>query len=183
MLGEEINDKKLAAAAEKYRKTVNTLERGVTRDEEEAFESAASDCGVVPDPEVECETLVTDDEATALLGGELSETQTGTSGCAWVGPETEAGDSNSLAVEVYSSRFAYERLTGQLAGVGEPVAGLGDEAVALEGFSSQTLGSTCGRTVVALLGERTLQVALCLGDTPVTIDQVVAVAQQAAGRL
>lgn len=177
----DVSDKKLKAAAKKFAKSVDSVKEDATRKEEQALSRAATDCGVVPDPDVDCETLVTDDEATALLG-ELSETETDP-GCSWAGPEPDEAASNSLAVEVYAGDVAYERVTEQLSGTGEPVPGLGEQASVFEGYSSQTLGSTCGRTLVAVVDGRTLQVALCLGDTPVTTEQLVALATQVEGRL
>ena len=178
----DVSDKKVKAAAKKFKKSVDSLEDDSTREEQQALSQAATDCGVVPDPDVDCETLVTDDEATAVLGG-LSETETDP-GCSWVGPEVDDSRGNSLAVEVYASGAAYERITERLAGTGEEaVPGLGEQATVLDGYSSQTLGRTCGRTLVAVVDDRTLQVALCLGDTPVTTEQLAALATQVAGRL
>jgi len=177
----DVSDKKIAAAGRNYRKSFDSLERGTSRKEDQAFDAATTGCGIVLDPNVDCAALVTDEEATALLG-ELSDATEG-EGCSWVGPDVEEGSSSSLAVEVYATDLAYERLTGQLAGAGEPVAALGEEAAVFEGYSSQTLGGTCGRTLVAVVDGRTLQVALCLGETPVTTEQVVTIATQVIDRL
>jgi len=181
VLGEDVSDKKLKAAARRFTNSVDSLEDESTRKEERALDRSATHCGVVPDPDVDCPALVTDDEATTLLG-ELSDTTEG-AGCSWVGPDVEEGSSASLAVEVYATALAYERLTGQLAGTGEPVPDLGEEAAVFEGYSSQTLGGTCGRTVVTVVDGRTLQVALCLGDAPVSTEQVVAITTQVIDRL
>jgi len=177
----EISDKKVAAAGKKYRKSLDSLERGGSRAEDRAFDQATTDCGIVPDSDVDCAALVTDEEATALLG-ELSDTRE-RRGCSWVGPDVEEGSEAALAVEVFATDIAYERLTGQLGGSGEPVPALGGQAAVFEGYSSQTLGGTEGRTLIAVIDGRTLQIALRLGDTPVTTDQLVALANQVVGRL
>lgn len=176
-----VSDKKVAAAGRRFRKSLDSLERGTTRKEDRAFDRATTECGIVPDPDVDCPALVTDGEATALLG-ELSDTTEG-EGCSWVGPDVEEGSEASLAVEVYATDLAYDRLIGELAGSAEPVPALGERAAAFEGYSSQTLGGTCGRTLVAVVDGRTLRVALCLGDRPVTTEQVVAIATQVFDRL
>jgi hypothetical protein len=181
VLGEEISDKKLRAAAKKYAESIESLRENASRTEAQALEFAATGCGVIPDPTVDCETLVTDDEAAALLG-EVSVTET-EEGCSWVGPESDTADTNQLTVEVFNSPTAYTRNTELLAGTGEPVPAIGEQATAFDGFSSQTRGSSCGRTLIAVAGEQTLQIALCLGETPVTTDQLVGIFQQVSGRL
>jgi hypothetical protein len=177
----DVSEKKIAAAGKKYRKSLDSLEGGTSRKEDRAFDRATTNCGIVPDPDVDCAALVTDEEATALLG-EISETTEG-EGCSWVGPDVEEGSEPALAVEVFATDLAYERLTGQLAGDGEPVPALGEQAAVFEGYSSQTLGGTSGRTLVAVVDGRTLQVALRLGDAEVTTEQLVGLANQVIGRL
>ena len=65
---------------------------------------------------------------------------------------------------------------------GEPVEGLGDEALTFPGVSSETRGGSGGRTISVRVGDRTLVVALRIeGET--TVDLVRPLAEAALGRL
>jgi hypothetical protein len=169
------NERKLRAAARKFQKQIPELElTDLGRKAARAFQGAATDCGVFPAGDLDCEELVPQDLVVAVIG-EIADTETD-SGCVYQGPESD-DDQAELAVEVYNSAAAYDRLTEQ--GQNQDVPGVGDEATALEGFTSFSSFKTCGTTLVVLSGETTVTVAGCVPDGDVTADQLVPVAQAA----
>ena len=66
---------------------------------------------------------------------------------------------------------------------GERVRGLGDGAVVESGTSLEDRGDTEGRTAFVLDGERTLVVAVDIGDERPAVDEVAELARTALGRL
>ncbi|MBK5222106.1 MAG: hypothetical protein JJE52_04370 [Acidimicrobiia bacterium] len=119
-------------------------------------------------------------ELSPLVGDVEPEAESGTaidmldfSQCAW---ET---DDTMVVVAVRDGPARYEMHRDNLPS--EPVDGLGDEAVTMAGVSSETVGATGGRTVSALVGGRTVVVALRIeGQT--TLDVVRPLAQAAIER-
>ncbi|MCJ7671214.1 MAG: hypothetical protein MUP67_04100 [Acidimicrobiia bacterium] len=131
-----------------------------TRKERRAFQNAGSLCGVFP-VGVNCDRVVTTDEATAVLGARATtKNQDGT--CTYSGPAGNGGDAPELAVDVYQSSLAFDRLS--TSGQGENVPGAGDAAVAVGGFNSFSRTNTCGRTLYVKRAEQTVVVAACTGE-------------------
>jgi hypothetical protein len=84
---------------------------------------------------------------------------------------------------VYGSDRAYDTLTEPVADA-QHVSGIGDDAETFEGYNADGHGITCGRTLIAAAGDRTIVVALCLGDdAEVTDDQLVEIAEGVIERL
>lgn len=142
--------------------------------------TTAAPAGATPDP---C-TLVAAAEVEAVAGlGATAAAEDGESidglafrQCVW---EAEA-TSSLVAVAVVEGADRYEQHAER--GLGEPVDGLGDEALVEAGVSLETHGATGGRTVVVLDGDRTVSVAVKRqGETPV--DEVVTLAASVLDRL
>lgn len=94
--------------------------------------------------------------------------------CTWESADT------LLIVAVVDGSERFETHVANLGG--EPVDGVGDEALVATGMSSETRGGTGGRTISARVGDRTVVVALRLpGETPT--DAVLPLAQAVAGRV
>jgi len=94
--------------------------------------------------------------------------------CSW------ENDDGLFIVAVVEGRDRYDLHTQNLPG--EPLDGVGDEALTAPGVSSETKGATGGRTISALVGGRTLVVALRVeGQT--TVEMVAPIATTIAGRL
>ena len=139
-----------------------------------------NECGIVPDTAVECSGLVTDAEIEALIGP--SPTLTEGQGCEWETSTNGGVDSNTLGVDVYASPEPYEGYVDRHE-LSEQAPGLGDAAVTTSGFETAGTSRSCGRTVVVLAGERTVLVALCLGDEDVAVDRLRPIADQVLARL
>lgn len=107
------------------------------------------------------------DDDTAIDGLDYSQ-------CTWESEDV------LLVVAVIDGPARYEMHAENLPG--EPLSGVGDEAITAPGISSETRGGSGGRTVSALVGDRTLVVALRLeGET--TPDDVVPLATAAVDRM
>ena len=131
--------------------------------------------------EFACEDLINPEDATAILGVEA--TVDDDEPCAYLGPDPETGLQSELAVEVYESARAYERFT-ESATESDTFDGVGDKAISFEGFSVGGSIKTCGRTLVAVAGERTIVVALCLpDDAPVSDDVLTQIGTQVVDKL
>jgi hypothetical protein len=128
-------------------------------------------------------SLLEDGEVSASVGGAAKpDERTGQtidgfdlSQCEWKG----ADGTVTVAVVGTPKRFEQHRERG----LGEPVDGLGDGGLVERGTSLETRGSTSGRTVFVLDGDRTLVVALNRGRADVPPDDVVELARAAHGRL
>ena len=88
---------------------------------------------------------------------------------------------------MYGSDRAFDTLTEPLTELvtdKRDVHGVGDQALSFEGYSADGHGITCGRTLVATADDRTIVVALCLGDdAEVTDEQLVEIGQGVIDRL
>ena len=145
------------------------------------FERLGTRCGVTASTEFACEDLINPEDATAILGVEA--TVDDDEPCAYLGPDPETGLQSELAVEVYESARAYERFT-ESATESDTFDGVGDKAISFEGFSVGGSIKTCGRTLVAVAGERTIVVALCLpDDAPVSDDVLTQIGTQVVDKL
>lgn len=137
----------------------------------------AADGGSVPDA---C-TLVEPAEVEALIGAATGEEERDValdglefSQCTW---ETEE---SMLIVAVVDGPERHEMHQDTLPG--EPLEGVGDQAITAPGVSSETTGATGGRTISALVGDLTLVVALKVpGET--TVDLVAPIAATVADRV
>ena len=70
------------------------------------------------------------------------------------------GDEPVLAVDVYRSPDAYDRIVQQ----NDAAEELGDDSAALESFTTFSSFKTCGRTMLTRTDDATVVVALCPGD-------------------
>jgi hypothetical protein len=164
--------KKFAASA----KSIDLNE--ATSKERRAFTAAGSACGVFP-VDISCSKVVTPDEATALLGGPVTtKNEDGT--CTYTTSVDASHDDAELAVDVYESSLAFDRVTESAQH--QVVPGVGDAAVAVDGFNSFSHVSTCGRTLVMKQGERTVVVAACAGDLPPSAEALAGIATNALAR-
>jgi hypothetical protein len=125
-----------------------------------AYQRAGVDCGVLPEAGVKCKRLVTAAEASAVLGAKARVANDGNSCLATVGKKP-AADGPLLAVDVYRSPRAYDRITA--GNEAQAVAGVGDVASMLRSFNTFGSIKTCGHTLVVKVAERTTVVAVCLG--------------------
>jgi hypothetical protein len=183
-LAEEHNVSKqqLEAAGKEFRPTIESPRSGPAPSPQarSATKNAVTQCGIAPETKVACNELLADADVAAILGG--SAALDDDNGCSWTAGTGSGSDENRLAIYVYATGLAYDRFV-KLHDGGEPVAGLGDRSVAADGFSSQSVGSSCGRTIATRARDRTVQVALCLRDRDVTTDEVAAVVKQVLPKL
>jgi hypothetical protein len=181
-IGQDIDKAELLAAGKDYASTVDDLDAAAFGNARSAFQRAGSQCGLFPNTSFDCEKLVKPAEADALLE---DATRTDDEGCEYEGPEPDTGLQPALAVDVYESARAFERLTEKAQqGQTESVPGVGDDAVASEGYTPFTGFKTCGRTLIAKDGERTVVVAFCPpGDTDVANETLTDVATKVLDRI
>lgn len=161
-----VTDDTTAVADETIADDDETTDAG-TVDDEASDEVAA---GGVPDA---C-SLVEPAEVEALIGAAepVGETDTAIDGFAYSQCNWE-NDDGLFLVAVIEGAERYESHQDNLPG--EPLAGVGDEALTAPGVSSETMGATGGRTISALVGGRTLVVALRVpGETTVELVQPIA---------
>lgn len=145
---------------------------------DEADEQGGETAAAIPDA---C-TLVDDAELGALVPGAEPEPEEGTaidgldySQCTWETEET------TLIVAVVEGSTRFEMHQDHLQG--EPLDGVGEDALVATGVSSETRGDTGGRTVSALVDGNTLSVALRLTGQTTNEDVVplaTAVVERAA---
>lgn len=145
------------------------------------FERLGTRCGVTASTEIDCGELITPEEATAALGAEATRDDGET--CSYLGPDPDSGLQSELAVEVFDTAKAFDRIT-EAATESQTLDGVGDEAIAFEGFSAQGGIKTCGRTLVAQGDDTTIVVALCLPEeAEVSDDALVGLGTQVLDRL
>jgi hypothetical protein len=154
-----ISKAELAEAAEEFGKQRDQIDvEDVGDAQRAAYTTAGSRCGAFPSSDIACETLVTPVEAAAILGVPAQRDE----GCEYEGPEPDTGVTPAFGLDVYESAAAFETLTKNAQN--QDVPGVGDAAVALEGYSVFSGIKTCGTTLVVRAGDRTIVVALCLPD-------------------
>lgn len=154
------------------------LNAGTPR-QQRAFAAAGTACGVFPTSDLDCADVVTTDEAAALLGGPTTvKSEDGT--CVYALSTAATGGTTELAIDVYESSLAFDRLT-QFA-ENPNIPGVGDAAVSIGGFSSFSSTNSCGRTVIAKQGERTVTVAACTGDTTPSVEALAGIANDVLAR-
>lgn len=118
-------------------------------------------CGLLDQAEIE-----------ALIGPAVSEREEGQtldglnfSQCVW--ENDDSGQLVGMALTTTTTRF--DSHVDNLSG--DPVAGLGDDAVTMGGVSLETTGATGGRTISIAHGDRTVVVGLRI-DGQTTVDMV-----------
>jgi hypothetical protein len=126
---------------------------------ERTLDRASSECGITPSVAYDCHDVLPESEAEAILGDTVTLED---EGCDYKGPEPVDGQTPEIEVLVYDSARAFDVVVGPVET--EDVEGIGDQAVALEGFNADGHTITCGRTLVVADGDRTIVTALCLGD-------------------
>jgi hypothetical protein len=173
------------AAAKKFGKQGETLDLGtVGAKDQRALASVGSACGTFPSA-VDCATLVTSAEAANILGGPA--TKADSNGCGYDGAAPAVGTKPQLGFDVYTSARAFATITKGTQN--QNVPGVGDDAIALEGFNTFSLDSTCGKSLAVKAGKRVVVVALCLADNAngttanVPTATLIAVARQILARL
>jgi hypothetical protein len=172
------------AAAKKFGKQGVTLDLGtVGAKDQRAIARVGSACGTFPSP-VDCATLVTSAEAANILGGPA--TKADSNGCGYDGQEPAVGTKPQLGFDVYTSARSFAIITKGTQN--QNVPGIGDDAVALEGFKTFSLDSSCGKSLAVKDGDRVVVVAMCLADAngvnaDVPVDTLVRLARQILARL
>ena len=161
LLGDvDVKKAALERAAKEFGKTRKKIDLGgATPKQQAAFGSMGVDCGVFPDPDLDCETLLTRTESAAVLGAE-PEVDNDQGTCEYTVDGTGADDDTTLGVEVYRSELAYQRIAASVDG--EAVSGIGDDAVVVAGFNTFSHIETCGRTMVVASAGKTIVVAACI---------------------
>ena len=172
----------VTAAAAKLGKEIDKAKGSVepTPRQEKALDKLTVDCGTTPDANVDCDTLFPKAEVQELIG-EIAESG---DSCQWEAVEPDTGLTPKLAVNVFRSPGTFDQRKETYADRATDVTGVGDKAFIAAGFTSQTSGSTCGKTIVVLSGSDTVIVSLCPpGDTDPTDDQMVQLATDVLDRL
>jgi hypothetical protein len=173
----------LERAAKQFGKTREKVDLGAaTPRQQEAFGVMGVGCGVFPDPDLDCETLLTPRESAAVLGAEPEvENDDGT--CEYTVDGTGADDDATLGVEVYRSVLAYQRIASSVDG--DALPGIGDDAVAVAGFNTFASIKTCGRTLVVASAGKTIVVAGCIrgSDDEPSDDVLIGLASGVLGRV
>jgi hypothetical protein len=176
----DLDKQELSRATKKFGATADSIDiNGATAKQKDAFSAAGSACGVFP-VGGECKALVTADEAEAFLGAP-AETADDDGTCTYTAKAGSAQNDLELAVDVYESTLAYDRLTAS--SQNQSVPGVGDAAIAVDGFNAFSSIKTCGRTLFVKQGDRTVVVAACAGDTPPTAESLVGIANNVLARL
>ncbi len=185
-----LDKKKLKAAVKTFGASAKSVDiNEATSKQRAAFSDAGTACGVFPD-HVDCSKIVTTAEATALLGSSAKvANDDGT--CTYTGAAPSSPDSASqsstgqdpvqLSVDVYASSLTFDRLTES--GQHESVPNVGDEAVAVDGFTAFSSFKTCGRTLITKQAQRTVVVAACTGDTAPSTESLAGIATNVLTRL
>lgn len=175
-----LNKKKLNAAAATFHDAAKAVDLNrATSKQKQAFRAAGIVCGVFPDGDLDCEQVVTPDEAAALLGTPATaKNEDGT--CVYTPRTPVKGDDTELAVDMYKSALAFDRLA--VSAQNQTVPGVGDAAVALDGFASFSNTKSCGRTFITKQGERTVVVASCAGTSAPSVEALAAVASNVLTR-
>lgn len=162
LLGDvDVSKKDLEAAAAEFDGDAALENPEASPAKQATFERAREACGIVPITDLDCDELVTPDEAAATLGS-AARVETENGSCVYVGSAQDTGDPAELTVEVYEGSRAYQRFTQ--AAENQPVPDLGTRATAIEGYATFLSTKTCGRTIVVDVGEHTVAVALCVPE-------------------
>ena len=98
------------------------------------------------------------------------------------GGSSPDGNVFGLGVDVDRGTQAYDRLVAAGSGA-TPVAGVGDAATMLNGFTSFADFSSCGHTLVTKTGARTVTVALCPASGEATADRLATIARSVLAKL
>jgi hypothetical protein len=176
----DLDKQELSRAAKKFGASAKSLDvNDASAKQKAAFSAAGSACGVFP-VGGDCKALVTADEAAAFLGA-AAETGTDDGTCTYTAEAASGQDDHELAVDVYESSLAFDRLTAS--SQSQSVPGVGDAAVAVDGFNAFTSAKTCGRTLFVNQGDRTVVVAGCVGDAPPSAEALAGIATNVLSRL
>jgi len=183
LLGDvSVSEAELEAAAAEFDGDAALEDIGAPPAKRAAFERAIGACGIVPSTGLDCDELVTPDEAADVLGSE-AQAESSNGSCVYVASGSDTGDEAELTVEAYQGSRAYQRLTQGTQN--QSVPDLGERATAIEGYATFGSTKTCGRTLVVDDGARTVVVALCLpaASDEAPIDTLTDVARSALGRI
>jgi len=168
-----LDKQELKRAVKKFTSSAKEIDLNrATAKEKRAFSEAGSACGVFP-VNVDCSQVVTTGEASAVLGASAT-TKNKDGTCTYTGPAANGQDAAELAVDVYQSSLAFDRLSAS--SQSQSVPGVGDAAVTIAGFSAFSSVKTCGRTLITRRGERTVVVAACTGAAPPSAETLAGIA-------
>jgi len=176
----QVDQQELDRAVKQFGAATASLDLNeATSRERTAFRSAGTACGVFP-AELGCKEVVTAEEASTLLDARAKGTNEDGS-CTYTAVSSASQDDAVLAVDVYESSLAFDQLTSSTQN--QDVPGVGDAAIAIDGFNSFSRSKTCGRTLITKQGERTVVVASCTGATPPAVDVLAGIATKVLDRL
>ncbi len=180
----DVSDATLERAAEEFGTAAAGLDiegASSTPKQERAFVAFGGRCGVLP-TEVDCQALLTDVEAGELVGTPVA-TSDANGACEYEGPDDDGLEAPRIGLEVYASTSSYEQLLENT--TSEELDGVGTEASRRDGYSTFSSSSSCGATLVVrdAKAERTLVVAVCLGDEEVTDEILVDLATTVLDRV
>ncbi len=143
-------------------------------------ELGIADCGQGEQQGNDLCDLVSDEMVTAVIGEPAPTPEGGDQlsahGCTWRGDDVDFAV-QSGAASIYSQAMDFARESGK------PVAGLGDEALLVPGYSSITGGNTRGATLWVLEGETVIAVGGRVGFDPVGGDKLRTVAEHLLANL
>ena len=165
----DISQADVEAAAEEFGKSSDVLRaEDATAAQSRAFQRLISGCGVAPDSELDCDEIVSGDLQQELLDGPATvENDGGT--CTYAVESSTGGIDPEIAVDVYRSGDAFDRLVEQNAADDE----IDSDNVTADGFVTFTGFKTCGRTLYSKEDNSTLVVAICLPDDAEVADDML----------
>ena len=169
----KISKKKIKAAAKEFGKSASALDLNdkATAAQQRAFQQTGTRCGVFPESDIDCESLVAPELSARLVGGEAT-VKNDDGSCTYAGPVGADGDEPVMIVDVYPSARSFDRLVRQLPNAQK----IDDDSAVADGFSSFSSAKTCGKTLFSKTGDDTIVVALCPpGDGDVAVDDLTEV--------
>jgi hypothetical protein len=164
----DLDDDALETLTTEYLVELDALSSSeLTAKQERQLERSANECGVQVSRAYDCEDVLPESEAAAILDAEVTLED---GGCDYTGPEPVDGLTPEIAVVVYDSARALDFQTRDVLDLVD-VPGIGEEAVSYDGYNADGHSITCGRTLTVADGDLTVVVALCLGgDDPEVSD-------------
>jgi hypothetical protein len=173
LLGEvKVSKAKLLTAAKDFGKIAAPLDLNdsTTAAQQRAFQQTGTRCGVFPESDLDCESLVGTELSAPLVGGDPA-VKNDQGSCTYTGPAGADGDEPVMIVDVYPSPRTFDRLIKAL-----PDAEKVGDAYVADGFSSFSSTKTCGKTLYSQNDGDTIVVALCPpGDGDVNADDLLQV--------
>lgn len=160
-------------AGKEFLPIIRASQSSTTAASARALNTASVECGVVHDPAVKCDDLFSTDEASEIVGADV--TLDDKQGCEWTND-----DDDLLAVSVLRTVANFDQYTDEFS---EPVRDLGEEAVIKQGHSTSTGGGTSGYTVYVLTADSTVKVSMDRDDDDVSEKEIADVARDVLAKL